>query len=208
MRAGSLRRRCALQAPIDDGRGGFSLGWSTQITVWGEVISPIGPEMPLAEETDVTHQVNIRYYAALTPHWRIIVDGLELHIRSIQNPDGHRRELTVMCSLANFPHPLILQQDVQAGTDIDPYGQPVLVAPTETAFMGWIVARSVTEIVQANNAGVSIGSHLLVAPPTLPITKDDHLRWNVNGDPRIYEAGGDPIPVRHHLETDLRLVTA
>ena len=65
MRAGTLRRRAQLQAPVDDGHGGYSLGWSTQITMWAELIQPIGPDMPLAEDTDVTHQVNLRYYAAV-----------------------------------------------------------------------------------------------------------------------------------------------
>jgi hypothetical protein len=178
------------------------------VTVWAEVIQPIGPDMPLAEDTDVTHQINIRYYTALTPHYRIMVDGLELHVRSIQNPDEHRREMSVMCSLANYPHPLVLQQDAQVGTTVDDYNAPILAAPTETNFMGWIINRSAAEIAQANDAGISIGTDLLVAPPTLPITKNDHLRWQASGDTRRYRAEGGPRLVRHHLEIDLGLVTS
>jgi SPP1 family predicted phage head-tail adaptor len=257
MRAGALRRRAQLQAPVDDGHGGFSLGWTTQATVWAELVQPIGPDMPLAEDTDVTHQVNVRYYAALTPHWRILIDGLELHVRSIQNPDEHKREHSVMCSLAYYPHPLVLQKDIQAidisvpaynpattyaaGTLVlsssltyssvlagnfgnspaisptwwaaartlaDAYGQPVLTAPAETPFMGWLLGRSAAEIVQSNWEGAAIDTDLLVAPPTLPIAKDDHLRWDVDGDLRVYEVFGEPRAVRHHLETDIRLVVA
>lgn len=206
MRAGALNRRCQLQAPVDDGHGGFSLGWATAITVWGEVTHLVGPDMPLSEDTDVTHQVNIRYYAALAPSWRILVDGRELHVRSFQNPDEHRRELNVMCSMAYYPHPLVLRNNVLGLQD--GYGQPALVPPTEVPFMGWILGRSAAEIAQANHAGISIGSDLLISPPTLPISKDSHLGWQASGDPRTYEVYGDPRPVRHHVESDLRLVTA
>ena len=110
-----------------------------------------------------------------------------------------------------FPHSLILIQNNQSGTSEDDYGQPVYGGTTETPFIGWLQPRTSQEFRQGNEAGVALSTHQLFAPASLPISKSDHVRWNVSpDDKRRYEVNGDPqdaAGIGHHLEADIRQIT-
>ena len=113
-----------------------------------------------------------------------------------------------------YRHALILMQVVQATVagvpQEDDYGQPIEAAPYEVPFLGYLVENSSTKIVQSNWAGLAVGSHLLKAPPGLPMGKDDMVRWNVIGDSRRYQVQGvrTAFGRLHHLLADLQLVEA
>lgn len=112
-----------------------------------------------------------------------------------------------------WPHSLVLIQDAQA-VDVDDngleddYGHPLPADPTETKFRGWIQPTSSIEAAQANEAGEAATRFLLFAPITLPVTKDDRIRWDAEDDSRIYQIEGQPLDAagrRHHLEIALRV---
>jgi len=115
-----------------------------------------------------------------------------------------------------FPHSLLLQKNVQAvdGSQVprvDEYNQPIEAAPSSIPFRGWLQPRSAVEIRQANEAGVTIQTHILFAPAKLPVGSADRVMWDIPGDTRLYqvEAGSnDAAGVGHHLEINLRQVAA
>jgi len=111
----------------------------------------------------------------------------------------------------NFPHSLVLIQANQSGTSEDDYGQPVYSGTTETPFIGWLQPRSSQELRQGNDSGAALTTHLLFAPVSLPLSKNDHVRWDVSPDDlRRYEVNGDPrdaAGMGHHFEADMRQVT-
>lgn len=117
----------------------------------------------------------------------------------------------------NFRHRLVLITDKQLVTagaaQEDDWGQasPDSPATLEVRFLGDLQPRSSTEVAQANDAGTGVGTHLLFAPVSVPITRGSVVRWDVDGDPRRYQVRGDPRDAanrRHHLEVDLVLVSA
>ena len=113
-----------------------------------------------------------------------------------------------------YPHALVLIHKTQARDGhnvpmVDDYNQPIAGTPVETKFRGYLVELSAAKIHQANEAGRTIGTDMLKAPPSLPVTADDQIRWDITGDLRRYEVNGNPRPAggrEHHIEIPLQLV--
>jgi SPP1 family predicted phage head-tail adaptor len=102
MRAGQLRHRLDLQTKVPT-RGSFGeeiLTWKTQVTVWGSVESLSGREYLQAQanqlQSEVTHQIRLRYYKGLRPDWRIKFGSRIFDILSGLNPDERNKELLLM----------------------------------------------------------------------------------------------------------------
>lgn len=102
MRTGKLRHRLRVQQRVEtpDGAGGVSYEWTDVVRVWGDVQTTTGRELQAAKQTvpTLTHQVVIRYRSDLTAAMRVVTDdGHVLDIAALQDPDGRRRQLTVLC---------------------------------------------------------------------------------------------------------------
>lgn len=101
MRAGQLRHRVTIQAQTttQDEYGQPVQTWSDVATVWASVEDLSGREFFAAQQiaAEVTTRVTIRYRAGIEPDMRVIAGGRTLDIRSVQDPDGRRRQLVLMC---------------------------------------------------------------------------------------------------------------
>lgn len=101
MRAGQLRERVTLQAPLrtPDGAGGADIGWSEVATLWARVEAQGGGELPAGErlEARARLEVTIRFRADVTPAMRLVWRGRALDIRASADSDGRRRFLTLDC---------------------------------------------------------------------------------------------------------------
>lgn len=99
--AGQLDKRMILQAPTiaraDD--GAETITWTTLATIWAGIRTLRGREYWQAQQvnSDVTHEVLIRYRARLSPRFRLIFEGRTLEILSIQNADEGRTDLILLC---------------------------------------------------------------------------------------------------------------
>lgn len=107
MRAGQLRQRIELQSVTEelDDYGGSVKIWSTQATVWAQVMPLVGREYFLAQQigSEINCKIRTRYRADLlpTPKWRIVHEGNEYDIVSIQHVEERHREWVFMCILRN-----------------------------------------------------------------------------------------------------------
>ena len=101
MRAGALRHLIDLQAPahIDDTNAGQISAWTSLGTFAAEVL-PTGGNKVL-EGTIVMGvqgwKVRMRYRTGIDVTHRIVWEGRELAIVSIEDPDGRKRELLAFC---------------------------------------------------------------------------------------------------------------
>lgn len=129
MDVGQMRWRCQVYFPADTRGpdGGVVTGWTLSATVWGQLRGVSGFEKELARQIGVdvaTHEVRIRYYRGVTPQCRIVAstdhETRTLNIESVVDPDGHRREMKLLCKELVAP-----QQDL-----------PILDADGETVFTG------------------------------------------------------------------------
>lgn len=101
MKAGKLRQRVEIQArtTTQDSFGAPVPSWATVATVWANVLDQGSRELWQAQQVrpDLTTLVTIRYYAGLTPRHRIKYGSRILNIDSVANPDGQKREHSLMC---------------------------------------------------------------------------------------------------------------
>ncbi len=101
MRAGALRHLIDLQAPAhtDDSNAGQISAWTSLGTFAAEVL-PTGGNKVL-EGTIVMGvqgwKVRMRWRSGIDVTHRIVWDGRELAIASIEDPDGRKRELLAFC---------------------------------------------------------------------------------------------------------------
>lgn len=102
MRAGRLRHRVEVQAPVDvrDDVGGVTKDFETIATRWAQVSPLSAREMWASEQvdSDVTHKVRMRWTDDLTTDYRLIYDD---RILNIMHPpivkDERRVEIEVLC---------------------------------------------------------------------------------------------------------------
>ena len=103
--AGSLNRRVELRRKemTSDGSGGRTTTWLTLTTVWAEVLSQNGREAVLAGTlTGVSaFRVRIRWRPDLTQSDQLRLDGRDLNIRSLEDPDGRREQLVIFADTAS-----------------------------------------------------------------------------------------------------------
>lgn len=100
-RAGELRRRAALEAPLDaiDEIGGATRGWSLVATVWARIEAPRGGTRLAADrlEAAITHRVTLRWRDGVAATMRLRLGARILLIRAARDPDGRRRSLVLDC---------------------------------------------------------------------------------------------------------------
>lgn len=107
MQAGSLRHRVRLQSRAEtlDDHGQITTAWQTLAWLWCEVVTASGGETIQGDQQigQAKYNVRCRYRADLQPNirqrllWRCGDSERILHIESINDVDGRRRELRLVC---------------------------------------------------------------------------------------------------------------
>ena len=99
---GRLNKRAALQSATNatDAQGGHAKTWATYATVWAYVTPVSGRETLAAAQVTASYAtaVVIWYRADVSVQDRIVVEGRTLQIESLQDPDGRKDELRLLCS--------------------------------------------------------------------------------------------------------------
>jgi SPP1 family predicted phage head-tail adaptor len=102
MRAGQLRHRVTLQSQqlADDLAGGDDVSFRNVATLWANVSTSGGREFFEAKKLvpELTHQVEIRYRADVTPGMRFVLRNSVLRIHAAPDPDERRTRLLCMCT--------------------------------------------------------------------------------------------------------------
>jgi SPP1 family predicted phage head-tail adaptor len=98
MKSGSLRHRITVRrkGDVPDGKGAFTRGWTTVAQdIPAEIISLNGREAMIGQafQSVSSFKITVRYRTDLLPTDQILCYGMELNLRSAQDPDG-RRERT------------------------------------------------------------------------------------------------------------------
>lgn len=101
MQSGPMRDRVTLQVntPTKDALGGLVDSWGIVDTRWSNVKPMTGKEYFSAErvQSEVTHEIRMRYYSGLTTAHRIKFGTRIFNILSILSPDEQGREHLLMC---------------------------------------------------------------------------------------------------------------
>jgi len=102
MRAGDLRRQITLQSrsTTRDTFGEPALTWTNVATVWAAITPLSGRELELAQamNSEISHQVQIRYRSDVTSAMRVVYQGRYFNILSVMDVEMRHRELQLMCS--------------------------------------------------------------------------------------------------------------
>ena len=98
MNAGQLRHRITIRrkGDVSDGKGGYTRGWTTVAQdLPADIVSLNGREAMFDQtfQQISSFRITVRYRDDLLPTDQILGYGMELNIRSAQDPDG-RRERT------------------------------------------------------------------------------------------------------------------
>lgn len=103
MRAGLLRQRVTIQAPnvVTNAYGEPITSWVPLATVWGSVLPLAGREAMNQEagqvQATVQQDVRIRWRSDVSPRMRLVVGARALDVESVEDPDGRRRVLRLLC---------------------------------------------------------------------------------------------------------------
>ncbi len=102
---GDLRERVTLQTPgvpVDDGGGGKTVFWADLATVWAAIRPVSNAERYYAQqiEATTTHEIFIRWRADVRNDMRILHCGAVYDVTSVQDVDGRRRFLRLLCEEA------------------------------------------------------------------------------------------------------------
>jgi len=102
---GELRERVTIQRPgppVDDGGGGKTVFWTDLATVWAAVRPVSNAERYYAQQVEAmtTHEIFIRWRADIRNDMRIVHRAGVYDITSVQDLDGRRRFLKLMCEEA------------------------------------------------------------------------------------------------------------
>jgi SPP1 family predicted phage head-tail adaptor len=102
MQAGQLRKRVTIQqrSQTQDEYGQPLLTWSDVATVYAAIEPMNGRELIAAEavNSDVTHNVTMRYRAGITAAMRLNYQGRLFNIHTILDENERHRMLTLICS--------------------------------------------------------------------------------------------------------------
>lgn len=106
--SGRLNRRITLRRAklVSDGRGAQTSTWEDLGTVWGEAISQNGREAVIAGALAGVSawRVALRFSAltrSLTTDDQLVLDGRELNIRAVEDPDGRREQIVIFADSAS-----------------------------------------------------------------------------------------------------------
>lgn len=102
MRAGSLKHRLIIQSKSStgDGMGGSVVSWTDEQAVWGAIWPLRGQDLFIARQmqSEVTHQIRIRYVSGITPEKRIRLSDSTTYFDILSPPidtEYRHRELTI-----------------------------------------------------------------------------------------------------------------
>jgi SPP1 family predicted phage head-tail adaptor len=100
MRAGRLRHRISFEVPeeIRNEYGEAERFWVPILTTSASREDLAGREYFAAEQmqSEVTTRFRIRWRSGILPTMRIVSEGVVYDVRSVQDPDGRKRELIIM----------------------------------------------------------------------------------------------------------------
>lgn len=100
LRAEDLRHRITIRrfGDADNGRGGYTTGWSTIASPWANVTGLQGREILVNKVLQgiSVYQIRIWYREGITTGDQIWYGALDLNIKSCTDPDGGRRELLIV----------------------------------------------------------------------------------------------------------------
>lgn len=100
IRAGELRHRVTFQTntPTANSIGEFVDTYSDYITVWGADRPLSGVKLFQSQQanSNVTGEVEIRYYAGIEPDMRMVIGSRTLEIVSIINPGSRNEKLLIL----------------------------------------------------------------------------------------------------------------
>lgn len=87
------------EVPAKGDLGGEQMAWVDEATVWAAVDPLRGKEFFAAQQvnSEVSHQVTIRYRTGVTPKKRLLWDGRVLEITAVLPSKERRRYLHLMC---------------------------------------------------------------------------------------------------------------
>jgi SPP1 family predicted phage head-tail adaptor len=99
MRAGALRERLVIQAPVavQDAVWGPVTEWQDVLAAWASVIPVAGSETQKDQgvQATVKYEIEIRYQPGITGENRIVWNGKTLDIESAIDPEGRKRKLLI-----------------------------------------------------------------------------------------------------------------
>lgn len=102
LHAGLLRQRITLEQATETrgSAGGVSKSWSTLATVWAQKEDLSGSERFTAQQTtaEVSTRFTIRYRTGLGGKLRVVHDSVTYNVESVQDPDGMRVGLYLLCT--------------------------------------------------------------------------------------------------------------
>lgn len=97
---GELRHRFVLQEEVvtPDEAGGQMRNWRDVATVWASIEALQGSERfeAMRVETQVSHRITVRYRPDIRPGMRILRAGRPFNLRSVVDPDGRQRFLSIL----------------------------------------------------------------------------------------------------------------
>lgn len=101
MGAGKYNHQVYLQAPAKtfDSEGQEVITWTTVGTVWAEILPLTGREyfQAKAANSELTHEIHIRYRRNLKTIWRVLYGTRALEILSVADVEEKHEELELLC---------------------------------------------------------------------------------------------------------------
>ena len=101
MRAGEIRKRIVIEqrSTAQDTFGGQVTTWSVVATVWAGIRPMSGRELITAQavQSEVTHQIIMRYQAGIAARMRVRHDGRLFNILAVLDQNERHRQLTLLC---------------------------------------------------------------------------------------------------------------
>lgn len=101
MNPGKLRQRITIQSRSvsQDSYGGQSETWATVMTVWAQITSLSSRELVAAQagQSEITHQIRIRYVAGITADMRAVYNGRYFNLALPINTEERNIELVIPC---------------------------------------------------------------------------------------------------------------
>ena len=103
IRTGDLRRRITIQqrsSESPDGFGQASTSWTDVVSTWADIQPMNGRELmsAQAQQSEVTHQVEIRYRTGVLPRMRVVYQSRVFDIQSVIDVGMQHRRLQLQCS--------------------------------------------------------------------------------------------------------------
>lgn len=96
--AGKFNRKVTVQTSADtpNGSGGFTQVWTSQYDVWANATPVGGTEGVIAGTLQSSQSWRIRMrYQSLSVNDRLLMEGKQLNIVSVEDPTGQHREIVV-----------------------------------------------------------------------------------------------------------------